>query len=129
MQDRNLKKGRIEYDDNKKKFQIWVNDLNDNWTKTHELVHYVNDNNEIKLYGAVGRKDKTSLSKPKERNVEILTAEILMPEDIFISAIKQENIEQYALVDNAIIRKLGKQFRVSDYAVKIRLQNLGYHTK
>ena len=52
-----------------------------------------------------------------------------MPEDIFISAIKQENIEQYALVDNAIIRKLGKQFRVSDYAVKIRLQNLGYHTK
>lgn len=129
MQDRNLKKGRIEYDDNKKKFQIWVNDLNDNWTKAHELVHYVNDNNEIKLYGAVGRKDETSLSKPKERNVEALTAEILMPEDIFISAIEQENIEQYALVDNAIIRKLGKQFHVSDYAVKIRLQNLGYHTK
>ena len=92
-------------------------------------LRLTNDNNEIKLYGAVGRKDKTSLSKPKERNVEILTAEILMPEDIFISAIKQENIEQYALVDNAIIRKLGKQFRVSDYAVKIRLQNLGYHTK
>ena len=129
MQDRNLKKGRIEYDDNKKKFQIWVNDLNDNWTKAHELVHYVNDNNEIKLYGAVGRKDETSLSKPKERNVEALTAEILMPEDIFISAIEQENIKQYALVDNAIIRKLGKQFHVSDYAVKIRLQNLGYHTK
>lgn len=129
MQDRNLKKGRIEYDDNKKKFQIWVNDLNNNWTKAHELVHYVNDNNEIKLYGAVGRKDETSLSKPKERNVEALTAEILMPEDIFISAIEQENIKQYALVDNAIIRKLGKQFHVSDYAVKIRLQNLGYHTK
>lgn len=129
MQDRNLKKGRIEYDNNKKKFQIWVNDLNDNWTKTHELVHYVNDNNEIKLYGAVGRKDETSLSKSKERNVDALTAEILMPEDIFISAVKQNNIQEYALINNAIIRKLSKQFRVSDDAVKIRLQNLGYHTK
>ena len=129
MQDRNLKKGRIEYDNNKKKFQIWVKDLNDNWTKTHELVHYVNDNNEIKLYGAVGRKDETSLSKSKERNVDALTAEILMPEDIFISAVKQNNIQEYALINNAIIRKLSKQFRVSDDAVKIRLQNLGYHTK
>ena len=129
MQDRNLKKGRIEYDNNKKKFQIWVNDLNDNWTKAHELVHYVNDNNEIKLYGAVGRKDETSLSKTKERNVDALTAEILMPEDIFISAVEQDNIKKYAFVDNAVIRKLGKQFRVSDDAVKIRLQNLGYHTK
>ena len=129
MQDRNLKKGRIEYDNNKKKFQIWVKDLNDNWTKTHELVHYVNDNNEIKLYGAVGRKDETSLSKSKERNVDALTAEILMPEDIFISAVKQNNIKKYSLVDNTTIRKLGKQFRVSDDAVKIRLQNLGYHTK
>lgn len=127
MQDRNLKKGRIEY--NNDKFQIWVNDLNDNWTKTHELVHYVNDNNEIKLYGAVGRKDETSLSKSKERNVDALTAEILMPEDIFISAVKQNNIKKYSLVDNTTIRKLGKQFRVSDDAVKIRLQNLGYHTK
>lgn len=129
MQDRNLKKGRIEYDNNKKKFQIWVKDLNDNWTKTHELVHYVNDNNEIKLYGAVGRKDETSLSKSKERNVDVLTAEILMPEDIFVSAVEQDNIGKYAFVDNATIRKLGKQFRVSDDAVKIRLQNLGYHTK
>lgn len=129
MQDRNLKKGRIEYDNNKKKFQIWVNDLNDNWTKAHELVHYVNDNNEIKLYGAVGRKDETSLSKTKECNVDALTAEILMPEDIFISAVEQDNIKKYAFVDNAVIRKLGKQFRVSDDAVKIRLQNLGYHTK
>lgn len=129
MQDRNLKKGRIEYDNNKKKFQIWVNDLNDNWTKAHELVHYVNDNNEIKLYGAVGRKDETSLSKSKERNVDVLTAEILMPEDIFVSAVEQDNIGKYAFVDNATIRKLGKQFRVSDDAVKIRLQNLGYHTK
>ena len=129
MQDRNLKKGRIEYDNNKKKFQIWVNDLNDNWTKAHELVHYVNDNNEIKLYGAVGRKDETSLSKTKERNVDALTAEILMPEDIFVSAVEQDNIKKYAFVDNAVIRKLGKQFRVSDDAVKIRLQNLGYHTK
>ena len=129
MQDRNLKKGRIEYDNNKKKFQIWVNDLNDNWTKTHELVHYVNDNNEIKLYGAVGRKDETSLSKSTERNVDVLTAEILMPEDIFVSAVEHDNIKKYALVENAIIRKLGKQFRVSDNAVKIRLQNLGYHTK
>ena len=129
MQDRSLKKGRIEYDNNKKKFQIWVKDLNDNWTKTHELVHYVNDNNEIKLYGAVGRKDETSLSKSKERNVDALTAEILMPEDIFISAVKQNNIQEYALINNAIIRKLSKQFRVSDDAVKIRLQNLGYHTK
>ena len=129
MQDRNLKKGRIEYDNNKKKFQIWVNDLNDNWTKTHELVHYVNDNNEIMLYGAVGRKDETSLSKSKERNVDALTAEILMPEDIFVSAVEQDNIKKYAYVDNVIIRKLGKQFRVSDDAVKIRLQNLGYHTK
>ncbi len=129
MQDRNLKKGRIEYDNNKKKFQIWVNDLNDNWTKTHELVHYVNDNNEIKLYGAVGRKDETSLSKTKERNVDALTAEILMPEDIFVSTVEQDNIKKYAFVDNAVIRKLGKQFRVSDDAVKIRLQNLGYHTK
>ena len=129
MQDRNLKKGRIEYDNNKKKFQIWVKDLNDNWTKTHELVHYVNDNDEIKLYGAVGRKDETSLSKSKERNVDALTAEILMPEDIFISAVKQNNIQEYAFVDNAIVRKLSKQFRVSDDAVKIRLQNLGYHTK
>lgn len=129
MQDRNLKKGRIEYDNNKKKFQIWVNDLNDNWTKTHELVHYVNDNNEIKLYGAVGRKDETSLSKSKERNVDVLTAEILMPEDIFVSAVEQDNIGKYAFVDNAIVRKLSKQFRVSDDAVKIRLQNLGYHTK
>ncbi len=127
MQDRNLKKGRIEY--NNDKFQIWVNDLNDNWTKTHELVHYVNDNNEIKLYGAVGRKDETSLSKSKERNVDVLTAEILMPEDIFVSAVEQDNIGKYAFVDNATIRKLGKQFRVSDDAVKIRLQNLGYHTK
>ena len=127
MQDRNLKKGRIEYDNNK--FQIWVNDLNDNWTKAHELVHYVNDNNEIKLYGAVGRKDETSLSKTKERNVDALTAEILMPEDIFVSAVEQDNIKKYAFVDNAVIRKLGKQFRVSDDAVKIRLQNLGYHTK
>ena len=127
MQDRNLKKGRIEYKD--KQFQIWVNDLNDNWTKTHELVHYVNDNNEIKLYGAVGRKDETSLSKSKECNVDALTAEILMPEDIFISAVKQNNIQEYALINNAIIRKLSKQFRVSDDAVKIRLQNLGYHTK
>lgn len=129
MQDRNLKKGRIEYDNNKKKFQIWVKDLNDNWTKTHELVHYVNDNNEIKLYGAVGRKDETSLSKSKERNVDVLTAEILMPEDIFVSAVEQDNIRKYAFVDNAIVRKLSKQFRVSDDAVKIRLQNLGYHTK
>ena len=129
MQDRNLKKGRIEYDNNKKKFQIWVNDLNDNWTKAHELVHYVNDNNEIKLYGAVGRKDETSLSKTKERNVDALTAEILMPEDIFVSTVEQDNIKKYAFVDNAVIRKLGKQFRVSDDAVKIRLQNLGYHTK
>ena len=129
MQDRNLKKGRIEYDNNKKKFQIWVNDLNDNWTKAHELVHYVNDNNEIKLYGAVGRKDETSLSKTKERNVDALTAEILMPEDIFVSAVEQDNIKKCAFVDNAVIRKLGKQFRVSDDAVKIRLQNLGYHTK
>ena len=129
MQDRNLKKGRIEYDNNKKKFQIWVNDLNDNWTKAHELVHYVNDNNEIKLYGEVGRKDETSLSKSKERNVDVLTAEILMPEDIFVSAVEQDNIGKYAFVDNATIRKLGKQFRVSDDAVKIRLQNLGYHTK
>lgn len=129
MQDRNLKKGRIEYDNNKKKFQIWVNDLNDNWTKTHELVHYVNDNDEIKLYGAVGRKDETSLSKSKERNVDALTAEILMPEDIFVSAVEQDNIRKYAFVDNAIVRKLSKQFRVSDDAVKIRLQNLGYHTK
>lgn len=129
MQDRNLKKGRIEYDNNKKKFQIWVNDLNDNWTKAHELVHYVNDNNEIKLYCAVGRKDETSLSKSKERNVDVLTAEILMPEDIFVSAVEQDNIGKYAFVDNATIRKLGKQFRVSDDAVKIRLQNLGYHTK
>ncbi len=127
MQDRNLKKGRIEY--NNDKFQIWVKDLNDNWTKTHELVHYMNDNNEIKLYGAVGRKDETSLSKSKERNVDALTAEILMPEDIFISAVKQNNIQEYALINNAIIRKLSKQFRVSDDAVKIRLQNLGYHTK
>lgn len=129
MQDRNLKKGRIEYDNNKKKFQIWVKDLNDNWTKTHELVHYVNDNNEIKLYGAVGRKDETSLSKSKERNVDVLTAEILMPADIFVSAVEQDNIRKYAFVDNAIVRKLSKQFRVSDDAVKIRLQNLGYHTK
>lgn len=129
MQDRNLKKGRIEYDNNKKKFQIWVKDLNDNWTKTHELVHYVNDNNEIKLYGAVGRRDETSLSKSKERNVDVLTAEILMPEDIFVSAVEQDNIRKYAFVDNAIVRKLSKQFRVSDDAVKIRLQNLGYHTK
>lgn len=129
MQDRSLKKGRIEYDNNKKKFQIWVKDLNDNWTKTHELVHYVNDNNEIKLYGAVGRKDETSLSKSKERNVDVLTAEILMPEDIFVSAVEQDNIRKYAFVDNTIVRKLSKQFRVSDDAVKIRLQNLGYHTK
>lgn len=129
MQDRNLKKGRIEYDDNKKKFQIWVNDLNDNWTKTHELVHYVNDNDDIKLYGAVGRKDETSLSKTKERNVDALTAEILMPEDIFTSVLEQENIKKRTLIDNAIVRKLGKQFHVSDYAIKIRLQNLGYFTK
>ena len=129
MQDRSLKKGRIEYDNNKKKFQIWVKDLNDNWTKTHELVHYVNDNNEIKLYGAVGRKDETSLSKSKEHNVDVLTAEILMPEDIFVSAVEQDNIRKYAFVDNTIVRKLSKQFRVSDDAVKIRLQNLGYHTK
>ena len=92
-------------------------------------MHYVNDNNEIKLYGAVGRKDETSLSKTKERNVDALTAEILMPEDIFVSAVEQDNIKKYAFVDNAVIRKLGKQFRVSDDAVKIRLQNLGYHTK
>lgn len=129
MQDRNLKKGRIEYDDNKKKFQIWVNDLNDNWTKTHELVHYVNDNGDIKLYGAVGRKDETSLSKTKERNVDALTAEILMPEDIFTSVLEQENIKKGTLIDNVFVRKLGKQFRVSDYAIKIRLQNLGYFTK
>ena len=127
MQDRNLKKGRIEYDNNK--FQIWVNDLNDNWTKTHELVHYMNDNNEIKLYGAVGRKDETSLSKSKERNVDALTAEILMPEDIFISEVERNKVKKYMVVDNITIRKLGKQFRVSDDAVRIRLQNLGYQTK
>jgi len=89
----------------------------------------VNDNNEIKLYGAVGRKDETSLSKTKERNIDALTAEILIPEDVFVSAVEQENTKKSALVENTIIRKLGKQFRILDDAVKIRLQNLGYHTK
>lgn len=89
----------------------------------------MNDNNEIKLYGAVGRKDETSLSKTKERNIDALTAEILIPEDVFVSAVEQENTKKSALVENTIIRKLGKQFRILDDAVKIRLQNLGYHTK
>lgn len=89
----------------------------------------MNDNNEIKLYEAVGRKDETSLSKTKERNIDALTAEILIPEDVFVSAVEQENTKKSALVENTIIHKLGKQFRVSDDAVKIRLQNLGYHTK
>ena len=125
--DRRLNKGRIEFVDGR--FRIWVADLNDNWTKTHEVVHYVNDNKEIQLYGAVGRKDETSLPKAKEINVDAITAEILMPENIFISALEVERVKKYALVDNSVIRKLRKLFRVSDYAVKVRLQNLGYHTK
>lgn len=125
--DRSLNKGRIEYVNNQ--FRICLRDRNDNWTKVHELVHYANDNAEIKLYGAVGRKDETSLSKSKEVNTDAITAEILMPENAVINFLKQENIKLNGLVVDKAIRKMAKQFKVSDVAVKIRLQNMNYKTK
>ena len=125
--DRSLNKGRIEYVNNQ--FRICLRDKNDNWTKVHELVHYANDNAEIKLYGAVGRKDETSLSKSKEVNTDAITAEILMPENAVINFLKQENIKLNGLVVDKAIRKMAKQFKVSDVAVKIRLQNMNYKTK
>lgn len=125
--DRSLNKGRIEYVNNQ--FRICLRDRNDNWTKVHELVHYANDNAEIKLYGAVGRKDETSLSKSKEVNTDAITAEILMPENAVINFLKQENIKLNGLVVDKAIRKMAKQFKVSDVAVRIRLQNMNYKTK
>lgn len=122
--DPSLKKGRIQIEDQSP--TIYVKDKRDSFTIAHELAHYVRHPEEVKQY-AVGRKDECSLLLQQEQEADALAAEILMPEEFVSDFLEEHGVKHgQKTLDQNLIKKCAKQFRVSEPAMHHRLSNLNY---
>ena len=98
------------------------------FTLAHELAHIVLHRDELEHAVHV---DRGSLRRdalaaegvdPIEIEANAFAAELLMPERLLISELKRQPVD---LEDDAAVAALAKRFRVSDAAMRYRLNSLG----
>ena len=98
------------------------------FTLAHELAHIVLHRDELEHAVHV---DRGSLRRdalaaegvdPIEIEANAFAAELLMPEHLLISELKRQPVD---LEDDAAVAALAKRFRVSDAAMRYRLNSLG----
>jgi Zn-dependent peptidase ImmA (M78 family) len=114
--------GYIEKDNNGKVTIYYNPNHHENrrrFTIAHELGHYIlgHLNENQKLYRDFTNDFQTNTYNPKEVEANKIAARILMPEDKIRFLIFEKGITS--------IKKLAKIMKVSEVAMKYRLQNIG----
>lgn len=111
--------GAIRYNNNKKKFEILLNEK-ENYTRqrftlAHELAHFFLERNNMEQSDEIHFVPQFRAEKnPEEREVEYLAGAILMDKDILTSIFKA----------TSSISELAKIFNVSESAMTVRLKIL-----
>jgi Zn-dependent peptidase ImmA (M78 family) len=99
------------------------------FTIAHELGHLRLHEDALYVDGLVRRDDKSSLAlDPQEIEANSFAAELLMPRKLVLREIA-ERVPEGAVADPArLIRRLAREFAVSEQAMEYRLVNLGVAT-
>lgn len=112
---------------------IGVNDLHSEnrqrFTIAHELAHLKLHEDTLYVDGLVRRDTKSSLAvDPQEIEANAFAAELLMPRHLLIRELKARVPEGKVADPAKLVRRLARDFRVSEQAMEYRLVNLGFAT-
>ena len=99
------------------------------FTIAHELAHLRLHEDALYVDGLVRRDDKSSLAlDPQEIEANSFAAELLMPRKLVLRELAN-NVPEGAVADpTKLLRRLGREFGVSEQAMEFRLVNLGVAT-
>lgn len=118
-------KGQCNYNAEKNRWEIAVQDLSDNYTIGHEIAHFIEHPEQVKL-GAVARNGENSLSKKEEFDAELIASEIVMPYEILEEYLQEEGATRDNMLEINFMKQCAKRFSVSPIAMNRRLKSLDY---
>lgn len=99
------------------------------FTIAHELGHLRLHEDALFVDGLVRRDDKSSLAlDPQEIEANSFAAELLMPRNLVIKELTDRVPEGTVADPSKLIRRLARDFEVSEQAMEFRLANLGLAT-
>lgn len=123
----------IAYDNSEQLYEIYVNSNESRprqrFSIAHEIAHYILHKDKICEFGVVGRQNVNSLSAKEERQADNLAADILMPIECIEKFLKDNNISEDDKISDSIIKKISKEFEVSEPVSRIRLRDMGYYVR
>lgn len=123
----------IAFDKIENKYEIFVNAKENKerqrFSIAHEIAHFIQHQDKICEFGAVGRQNFCSLSPKEEKEADELAAKILMPTPSVWEYLNKIGLGSDKKISDSILQKMAADFEVSIPAMAIRLREMELYAR